>query len=50
MEFDVILKTLKEIHEINFDEDQLVDLMRQVKFPDWVTVEIQKLNDEYIPV
>ena len=50
MEFDSILKSLKSLTQINFDEDQLVELMREVKFPDWITIEIQKLNDEYIPV
>jgi hypothetical protein len=50
MEFDQIIITVKNLSDINFDEDQLVDLMKEVKFPDWIIVEIQKLNDEYIPV
>ena len=50
MEFDMILKTLKNTNSINFDEDQLVEMMKQVKFPEWVLQEIQKLNDEYIPI
>jgi hypothetical protein len=50
MEFDMILKTLKNTNSINFDEDQLVEMMKQVKFPEWVLQEIQKLNDENIPI
>jgi hypothetical protein len=50
MEFEQILHTVKNLSEINFDEDQLVELMEDVKFPDWIFVEIQKLNDEYIPI
>ncbi len=50
MDFDVILRTLKSTNELNFDEDQLVGMMKGVKFPEWVKIEIQKLNDEYIPI
>jgi hypothetical protein len=50
MEIDQIVRVVKNLSEINFDEDQLIDLMNDVKFPDWILVEIQKLNDEYIPV
>ena len=50
MEFEEILKTLKSLNQINFDEDQLVDSMKLVKFPEWIIQEIQKLNDEYIPI
>lgn len=50
MDFESIVQTLKNTNNINFDEDQLVELMKQVKFPDWITQEIQKLNDEYIPI
>jgi hypothetical protein len=50
MEFDAILRTLKNTNSINFDEDQLVEMMKQVKFPEWVNQEIQKLNDENIPI
>ena len=49
-EFEDILKQLKNLNNINFDEDQLVMIMKEVKFPDWVNQEIQKLNDEYIPI
>ncbi len=50
MDFEYIMKTLKSTNDINFDEDQLVQMMKGVKFPEWVTTEIQKLNDEYIPL
>jgi hypothetical protein len=44
------MKTLKTTNNINFDEDQFTDMMKQVKFQEWVSQEIQKLNDEYIPI
>jgi hypothetical protein len=50
MDFDEILKTLKNLNSKNFDEDQLAEMMKEVKFPEWVLQEIQKLNDEYIPI
>ncbi len=50
MEFEQILKTLKYLHEVNFDEDQLIYLMKEVKIPEWISSEIQKLKDEYIPL
>jgi hypothetical protein len=50
MEFEQILRTLKHLHEVNFDEDQLINLMKEVKFPQWILAEIQKLKDEYIPL
>jgi hypothetical protein len=50
MEFEQILKILKNLNEVNFDEDQLINLMKEVKFPDWILSEIQKLKDEYIPL
>jgi hypothetical protein len=50
MEFETILSTLKNTYNINFDEDQFAEYMKQVKFPEWVSQEIQKLNDEYIPI
>lgn len=49
-EFEEILKELKSLNEVNFDDDELVNSMKAVKFPDWVEVEIKKLNDEYIPI
>ena len=50
MDFEYILQTLKNTNNINFDEDRFAELMKQVKFPEWVTQEIQKLNDEFIPI
>lgn len=50
MDFDDILKTLGSLSNINFDEDQLAEMMKSVKFPEWILNEIQKMNDEYIPI
>jgi hypothetical protein len=41
---------IKNINTLNFDEDQFAHMMKQVKFPDWIDHEIQKLKDEYIPI
>jgi len=49
-EFDDILKILKNVQTINFDEDDFVELMMNTKIDEWVLIEIQKLNDEYIPI
>jgi hypothetical protein len=49
-DFEYILQSIKNINSLNFDEDQFVELMKQVKFPDWIEQEIQKLKDEYIPI
>ena len=49
-DFGEILKEIKSIQYINFDEDQLVSLMNSVKFPEWIEYEITKLNDDYIPI
>ena len=50
MEFEDIVKTLKSLNDINFDEDQIIELIKKVNFPDWVSNEILKLNYEYIPI
>jgi hypothetical protein len=44
------MQTIKNLNSLNFDEDQFVEMMKQVKFPNWVEQEIQKLKDEYIPI
>ena len=44
------MKLLKNIQNINFDEDEFVEIIIQTKIDDWVLIEIQKLNDEYIPI
>ena len=49
-EFEDIIKEIKATITLNFDDDELVENMKQVKFPEWIVLEIQKLNDEYIPV
>ena len=50
MEFEDILKTLKNLNEINFDEDNIIEMIKKVNFPEWVSNEIMKLNYEYIPL
>ena len=50
MEFEEILKELKTINMINFDDDMVINAMRKVKYPDWVEVEIEKTNEEGIPI
>jgi hypothetical protein len=50
MEFEDIVKTLKNLNKINFDEEQIIELIKKVSFPDWVSDEILKLNYEYIPL
>jgi hypothetical protein len=50
MEMDEILKTLKNLNEINFDEDNIITMIKKVNFPEWVSIEIMKLNYEYIPL
>lgn len=50
MEFEDIVKTLKNLNNINFDEEQIIDLIKKVSFPEWVSNEILKLNYEYIPL
>lgn len=49
-EFEDILKEIKSIQFINFDEDELVELMQNVQFPKWIDDEIIKLDNEYIPI
>jgi hypothetical protein len=49
-EFDDILKLLKNLQNVNFDEDEFVDIMMDTKIDEWIITEIQKLNDEYIPI
>ncbi len=50
MEMEEILKTLKNLNEINFDEDNIIEMIKKVNFPEWVGIEIMKLNYEYIPL
>ncbi len=49
-EFDDILKLVKNLQNVNFDEDEFVDIMMDTKIDEWIITEIQKLNDEYIPI
>ena len=50
MDFVEIMSCIGSINTINFDEDMVIEAMKKVKIPDWVQVEIDKLNDENIPI
>lgn len=49
-DFDDIIKLLKNIQSISFDEDEFIEIMMDTKIDEWILTEIQKLNDEYIPI
>lgn len=49
-DYEDIVLTIKNLNNITFDEEQFVDSMKKVKFQDWIKQEIQKLNDEFIPI
>ena len=50
MDFVEIMTCIGTIKTINFDEDMVIEAMKKVKIPDWIQVEIDKLNDENIPI
>ena len=50
MDFADIMTCIGNIKNINFDEDMVLEAMKKVKIPDWVQVEIDKLNNENIPI
>ena len=50
MDFVEIMSCIGSINNINFDDDMFIEAMRKVKIPDWIQVEIDKLNDENIPI
>ena len=50
MDFVEIMSCINEINNINFDDDMFVEAMKNVKIPEWIQVEIDKLNDENIPI
>ena len=50
MDFSEILNQINSIKLINFDEDSIIQGMKNVKFPDWIELEIIKLNEETIPL
>jgi hypothetical protein len=49
-EFEEIMKILKNIQNIQFDEDDFIEIMEECNVPEWIYFELQKLNDEYIPI
>ena len=50
MDFVEIMTCIGTIKNINFDEDMVIEAMKNVKIPDWIQIEIEKLNDENVPV
>ena len=46
----IAISCIGSINTINFDEDMVIEAMKKVKIPDWIQVEIDKLNDENIPI
>ena len=50
MDFVEIMSCIGSINNINFDDDMFIEAMKKVKIPDWIQVEIDKLNDENIPI
>ena len=46
MDFVEIMTCIGTIKNINFDEDMAIEAMKNVKIPDWVQLEIEKLNYE----
>ncbi len=50
MDFVEIMSCIGSINTINFDDDMFIDAMKNVKIPDWIQVEIDKLNDENVPI
>ena len=50
MDFVEIMTCIGSIKTINFDEDMVIEAMKKVKIPDWVQFEIDKLNDENLPI
>ena len=50
MDFVEIMTCIGSINNINFDDDMFIEAMKNVKIPDWIQAEIDKLNDENIPI
>ena len=50
MDFVEIMTCIGTIKNINFDEDMAIEAMKKVKIPDWVQLEIEKLNYENLPI
>ena len=50
MDFVEIMTCIGAIKNINFDEDMAIEAMKNVKIPDWVQLEIEKLNYENLPI
>ena len=49
MDFVEIMTYIGSIKNINFDEDMVIEAMKNVKIPDWIQVEIDKLKEDNLP-
>ena len=50
MDFVEIMTYISSIKNINFDEDMFIEAMNNVKIPDWIQFEIDKLYDNNLPI
>ena len=50
MDFVEIMTYIGSIKNINFDEDMVIEAMKNVKIPDWIQVEIDKLKEDNLPI
>ena len=50
MDFVDIMTYIGSIKNINFDEDMVIEAMQNVKIPDWIQLEIDKLNEDNLPI
>ncbi len=50
MDFVEIMTYIGSIKNINFDEDMVIEAMKNVKIPDWIQVEIDKLKEDNLTI
>jgi hypothetical protein len=49
-DFSEIMNCLNDLKNLNFDEDMIVNAMKKVKYPNWILLEIEKIQEENIPI
>ena len=45
-----IMNTFNNLKNVYFDEDNIINAMKKVKFPKWILLEIEKMQEENIPI
>ena len=45
-----IMNTFNNLKNIYFDEDMIINAMKKVKYPKWILLEIEKMQEENIPI